>query len=173
MLTLLLFYTAVTLAVNGSYNSFALPNLPAPFLIVYHGSQGSTWFVQSLSEYKSICIIGNELIDRVKGSSKRIKFIDKAAHPPPSGDRKFLLNWRQDLFQLATENPSPYDIKMFAKCQGSELAYGYKARLTLDELKWILMSNEFKSLGVKVIFLNRNPVKQGESVYIKRYCVGI
>jgi hypothetical protein len=42
------------------------------FIILYTGSQGSTWLVETLSEYNGVCIAGNELIDRVKVSKKRL-----------------------------------------------------------------------------------------------------
>lgn len=135
-----------------------------PFLILYHGSQGSTWFVQEFSEYEGICMVGNELIDRVDDPNNRISFIENAASSFPTNFQT-MIEWKHKLFNLASQSPSVYDIKIFGKCNGLELAYGYKARLSPGEIKFVLSPLTQNSLRIKVIVVSRNPVKQALSEY--------
>lgn len=137
------------------------------FIVLYHGSQGSTWFVETLSEYRGICILGNELIDRVKDKYRRLAFIEQATQAP--NDQLSFSGWKTSMFNLATEPTSPMDAKLFGKCSGIETVLGYKARLSFEEMKYVLSNDVQSRLGIKVIVLSRNPVKQAVSAYRRDY----
>ena len=69
------------------------------------------------------------------------------------------------MFDLATELSSPMDRRMFDKCNGSEVAVGYKARFSFEEMKYVFSDDVQSRLGIKVIILSRNPVKQALSAF--------
>ena len=97
------------------------------FVILYTGSQGSSWFVESLSEYKGVCVIGNELIDRVTVDHQRFNFIDSATRSPRNPlDTTAFLEWKKLIYAQATEQPSKFDKAIFGKCNGTETVFGYK-----------------------------------------------
>lgn len=151
-----------------NYNFSAITKFPqtqiTPFIALYHGSQGSTWFVEALSELNGVCVVGNELIDRVTELDDRMNFIERATQPP-KGNMSAFENWEMGIKKLASQDPSPYDIKFMAKCFGNETAFGYKARLSFEEMRYVFSDDVQSRLHIKIIILSRNPVKQSLSAY--------
>lgn len=138
-----------------------------PFVIFYQGSQGSTWLLEALSEYRGVCILGNELIDRIKDNDKKIAFIEHATQKPE--ENSGFKSWKQSLVDLTAEKPSEFDHVIMDKCRGEEFAYGYKARLTIEEMKYVLNKDTQLRLDIRVIILSRNPVKQSLSAYRRNF----
>lgn len=134
------------------------------FVVLYFGSQGSSWFAETLSNMKDVCVIGNELIDRVKGWENRTNFMNTAVHVPDHNIADFE-EWRNRLFSLASEPPSDLDKHSFGKCTGHELSFGYKARLSLEEIQFIASPPQLNDFNTKIVVLNRNPVTQALSAY--------
>lgn len=135
-----------------------------PFIALYHGSQGSTWFVEALSELNGVCLLGNELIDRVTQGNNRLTFIETATQPPQKNKIAFEA-WKQQIVLLASENPSPYDGRYLSNCWGNETVFGYKARLNFQEMRYIFSDDVQSRLGIKIFILSRNPIKQSLSAY--------
>lgn len=127
-------------------------------IVLYHGSQGSTWFMEALSEYTGVCILGNELIDRIVDDSKRFDFIEQAAQAPRDSDAFKI--WKRSMFAHTTETPSKFDVRLFDKCDGTESVFGFKARLNFGEMKFIFAPEMQAKYNIKIIILSRNPVKQ-------------
>jgi hypothetical protein len=54
----------------------SVTSLPTSYVVLYDGSQGSTWFMKIINDYIDTCNIGNELIDRILDKQKRYESSD-------------------------------------------------------------------------------------------------
>lgn len=127
------------------------------FVIVFQGSQGSSFLIEMLAQLQDICIVGYEPLGEVSGDTA-IKKLKRLLYPGNFSFNKYKSN-----IEKLVDSREHFD-----KCNGNELIYGLKARLSAYTLRALLNSPSFSH--TKFIILQRNMIKQAVGTYRRKHC---
>jgi hypothetical protein len=127
------------------------------FVIVFQGSQGSSFLIEMLAQLQDICIIGYEPLGEAN-SDRSTNLLKKFLYPGNSSFEQY----KSAISGLIDSR------EHFDKCNGKETIYGIKARLSPFRLNSIMKSPAFSK--TKFIVLERNMVKQAVGTYRRKNC---
>lgn len=127
------------------------------FVIVFQGSQGSSYLIEMMAQLRDICIIGYEPLGNDSGPNV-MNHLRSLLYP---GNMSFSAYKRKN--EKLIDSPEHLN-----KCSGEETIYGIKARLKPLQMHTIITSPSYSK--TKVIVLKRNMVKQAVGTYRRKHC---
>ena len=127
------------------------------FVIVFQGSQGSSYLIEMLSQLRDVCILGYEPLGEASMGASSTKL------------HRLLYPGNSSLHVHLSKVGSLLDShEHTSKCNGRETTYGLKARLNPATVSQLVKMPSFSQ--TKFLILRRNMLKQAVGTYRRKYC---